>query len=219
MTGPERIPDPADLDRMGVEELFDAFLAFRRVGDTGSAKLCIQLFAFQMRPQLLGRAIRKCSPDVAELVVDATIESVLKDTEPEDDIPFRGDKRAQLHKWVYTILKHRIADHYRTTERREAIAQIESLDAPAGGEGASHGETFPDEEDGFVEIELREIREGVLAEMNPDHRRVIELWLQGYDSTEVAGMTGTTANNVDQIRSRYRKAYRQALEDAGVGQD
>lgn len=204
---------------MGAEELFASFILCRDAGEAETAKLCIQLFAFQMRPQLIAKASRNCDPQLAEEVADATIESVLQATEPDDEIPFEGSERLQLHKWVYTILERRIADHYRRDERRKSIVSTESLDAPIGDEGGTRSETHGEDEDGFHDVELRELRLAVLAGMNPDHRRTVELGLRGYDSREIAEMTGTTANNVDQIRSRYRKLYRQALIDAGIAEE
>jgi len=205
---------------MGVDELFRAFLACRRSGDAATAKLCIQYFAFRMRPQLLAKALRNCDMETAEEVVAATIESVLRETDPEDSIPFRGDAQGELHNWVYAILRNRIADHYRTRDRRASIASIESLDGGGGEDGSnSRADTVGEQDAGFDAIALSEIREAVLADLNPDHRRAVEMSLAGFTSAEIAERVGTSANNVDQIKTRYRKHYREALLEAGFGDE
>lgn len=204
---------------MDLDQLFAALIACRRAGEIERAKLCIQHFTFRMRPQLIARALRNCDAEVAENVVGATIESVLKATEPEDDFPFDGDKPGQLHNWVYKILAHRIADHYRNVERRKSVATFDSLEAGEEDGGVSHGDREGREEGGYEDVELRELREDVLSQLNPDHRKTIELGIAGYSSSEIAGMVGTSANNVDKIRQRYREMYRQALIDAGLGED
>lgn len=212
-------PDPSHLPSMGTDELFESFLAFRDAGERESAMLCIQLFAWQMQPALIAR-VKARYPDLdAEDFASEAIESVIEWTDKEDN-EFDGGKPAQLHKFVYVVLDRRLAEFFRTKARRDAIAGTVSLDAGSGPKGeATILDAFPDEEDGYNDVELAEIRESVMAELNADHREVITLVYAGYRSKEIAEMTGLTVANIDQIRHRYRELKRKAMIEVGLVAD
>ncbi|MEI6447848.1 MAG: sigma-70 family RNA polymerase sigma factor [Actinomycetes bacterium] len=212
-------PDPADLPSMGTDQLFESFLAYREAGERESAMLCIQLFAWQMFPALIARVKRRYPDLDAEDFASEAIESVIEWTD-KDDNEFDGEKPAQLHKFVYVVLDRRIAEFFRMKARREEIATTVSLDAGSGPEGQSTIlDAFPDEEDGFNDVELAEIREAVMAELNPEHREVIGYVYAGYRSREIAEITGLTVANIDQIRHRYRELKRKAMIEVGLVAD
>ena len=65
-------------------------------------------------------------------------------------------------------------------------------------------------------VELRLILEEVMAELSPDHRRVIELHvLDGLPAAETCEhIDGMSPDNVAQIASRFRRRLREVLEEA-----
>ena len=59
------------------------------------------------------------------------------------------------------------------------------------------------------EVETDDALERTLAALNPEHRRVIDLWLRGYGAQEIDGVSDA---NVHQIVSRFRRALRGQLD-------
>ena len=59
------------------------------------------------------------------------------------------------------------------------------------------------------EVETGDALERALAALNPEHRRVIDLWLRGYGAQEIDGVSDA---NVHQIVSRLRRALRGQLD-------
>lgn len=204
---------------MGTDQLFESFLAFREADDRESAMLCIQLFAWQMFPALIARVKRRYPDLDAEDFASEAIESVIDWTD-KDENEFDGEKPAQLHKFVYVVLDRRLAEFFRTKARREGIVSTVSLDAGSSPDGnSSLLDAFPDEEDGYNDVELAEVREAVMGELNPEHREVIGFVYAGYRSKEIAELTGLTVANIDQIRHRYRELKRKAMIELGIVAD
>jgi len=61
-------------------------------------------------------------------------------------------------------------------------------------------------------VETLDALERTLATLNDEHRRVIELWLQGFAAPEIDGVSDA---NVHQIVSRFRRALRGELQAGG----
>jgi len=95
-----------------------------------------------------------------------------------------------------TIAQRAIADYHRRGPGRLGVAPLEE-DGIAG----------PPEH----AVEAADALARALATLNDEHRRVVELWLQGYGAREV---TGVSVDNFHQIVSRFRRTLRGQL-DAG----
>ena len=92
-----------------------------------------------------------------------------------------------------TITQRRIADFHR--RRAATTVPIDDLTVIAPADD---------------EVELNDLIERLLARLNAEHRRVVELVvLQGRGAAEIDGVS---VANVHQITSRFRRALREELD-------
>lgn len=107
---------------------------------------------------------------------------------------FRGD--SALKTWVFRVAHNVGADHVRRQVRapnRVPLEDIQSLSIPGSGEGEA--------EKGHV---LRKVQE-LLQRLEPFDAQVIILWLEGQTGSEIAEITGLSANAA-QVRIHRVKA-------------
>ncbi len=105
---------------------------------------------------------------------------------------FDGSHGGQFGSWMNTITQRSIADYHRRGPGRVKADPLDERDAAPAGD----------------EVETGDALERTLAALNPEHRRVIDLWLRGYGEQEIDGVSDA---NVHQIVSRFRRALRGQL--------
>ncbi len=121
---------------------------------------------------------------------------------------FKG--KSKFSTWAYEVLLSGMRDydkHERRLDGRSLDVKLESFDAVDESDPADPA--FLD--DGFeVDANDRIEIERALARLSVDKRRVVELILQRYSSTEVAAKLGITPQNV-------RKIWERTLKEVGKG--
>jgi RNA polymerase sigma-70 factor, ECF subfamily len=117
---------------------------------------------------------------------------------------FRND--ASLRTWLTGILKHRIADSYRSPER--AVQSLEEGEAGVAEIEAPDADPATD----FERTRLREALQRQLARLPARAARAFELAeLEGRDAVEVSRLLGVTPHNVWDMVRRARKALQQSM--------
>ena len=167
----------------------DALIAYmREAGAAGhqSAGLALAMLAYGSRPRVRGRVSMKIPAQDVDDVTDEILAKALFST-------FDGSYGGQFGSWMNTITKRAIADYFRRGPGRAEIEPLEDRDLVAPSENA---------------VDALDALERTLAALNPEHRRVIDLWLRGYGAQEIDGVS---AANVHQIVSRFRRALRGQL--------
>ena len=134
------------------------------------------------------------------------------------------EPRARFTTWLYTIARNLCVD----SARKESHRQAESLEAPAGAQGAEGGrplgEALPDggasPERGAHAARLRPLLERALAELPEEQREVFVLReYSGIAFKEIAEVTGVPENTV-KSRMRYAlEGLRRRLAALGVDGD
>lgn len=193
-------------------ELCELLIEARDDGRVAIATECSQLFAFRMLDELDRWFSKRIATHQAEELVHETIERVVGSTMRESS-RFRGDTINELYKWIYTIARNTLVDHLRSPQQQATHVSLHQSDPEAPD---LTDRIFLSEESGYAESELHMIRDEVLATFSSDHCEVIMMRVyEDRSSAEVASATGKSVANVDQIKSRYGKAFRAALEATG----
>jgi RNA polymerase sigma factor (sigma-70 family) len=160
----------------------------REAGAAGheSASLALAILVYGQRRNVRRRVLMKVPPqDVDDVTDEILVKAILS--------AFDGTSGAQFGSWLNTITQRAIADYFRRGPGRLEVEPLEERDLEAPQEHA---------------VEALDALERVLAALNDEHRRVIELWLQGFAAPEIDGVSDA---NVHQIVSRFRRALRGQL--------
>ncbi|MFH1264036.1 MAG: sigma-70 family RNA polymerase sigma factor [Pseudomonadota bacterium] len=113
------------------------------------------------------------------------------------------DRRSAFRTWVYAIVTHLAADHFRRKGRRPSLAAVDP-DSQRGTGG----------DDGAVNRDL--VRRGLL-QLSEEHRTALVLHL--YEGLSVEEISEATASKAGTVKSRLhyaRLAMAQFLESQGV---
>ena len=217
-----RIPTQHDLERMSPDELLRTLMMMRRRGLHELEAVCAVQFAFNIRPAIRAKATANNNPREVDDIVSETIEQVIKSS-GRPNARFRRSTAAELTAWIYEILSNIVAERHRKAERRKRIDEQIAPDRAitTGRQNGPDGESAeldPGQlDDGYALVEEEMLTDRILASLNPDHQRVVELCHIGdMSSKEAAHETGLTAANVDKILSRFRASLREALITAGL---
>jgi DNA-directed RNA polymerase specialized sigma24 family protein len=167
----------------------DALIAYLReasaAGDE-SAGLALGMLAYGSRSRVRARVSMKVPAQDVDDVTDEILAKALFST-------FDGSFGGQFGSWMNTITQRAIADYHRRGPGRLKAEPLDERDAA------------PEDD----EVETGDALERTLAALNPEHRRVIDLWLRGYGAQEIDGVSDA---NVHQIVSRFRRALRGQLD-------
>jgi len=125
---------------------------------------------------------------------------------------FDGTSQGEFRSWLNTITDRTAVNWFRRRDRRPQETLLPS--EHSGDEEVWGEEPASASETGAVELRL--ILEEVMAELSPDHRRVIELHvLDGLPAAETCEhIDGMSPDNVAQIAFRFRRRLREVLEEA-----
>ncbi|HET8951956.1 MAG TPA: RNA polymerase sigma factor [Solirubrobacteraceae bacterium] len=174
----------------------DALIAYmREAGAAGheSAALALAILVYGQRHNVRRRVLMKVpSQDVDDVTDEILAKAIVS--------AFDGTSGGQFGSWLNTITKRAIADYHRRGPGRLETDPLEERDLEAPQEHA---------------VEALDALERVLATLSDEHRRVVELWLQGFAAPEIEGVSDA---NVHQIVSRFRRALRGQLGDDPKGE-
>lgn len=183
----------------------------------GTAQLTV------LRQQLMRQARRVVhDPAIAEDLVQDTLLAVVRQHRSR-----RGD--SSLRTWATAILKHKVADWYRSPTHRRLTQLNDDSDAPAGEIDALY-----DEEGRYVEpvpawqqpdgqAERKEMMQALDSCMGCLPRlahRVFMMreWL-GFETAEICASLGVSADNCRMILHRARLALRRCMQRDWIGGD
>jgi DNA-directed RNA polymerase specialized sigma24 family protein len=210
---------------MADEQLLVHLIAARAAGDREQVVLCLRILAFANHQRVRGWVALKIPKqdvdDVASQVLESAIAGAIR-------APFEGNEVGQFRAWLHKICTFRIADYHRTKKRRPDPDQ---LPGEHGGDEGGYGEepSVPDPTDGLF---AREVLETALEELNPVHRRAVELagssqlGFEGIGAREAAELVNDqlrlsegdslTDVNVHKVLSRFRARSRELFEEGGL---
>jgi len=201
------LPDH-ELDQLSDEKLIAYVREASSAGDPAAAKRALAILVYghaaNVERRMLLRMPRWAAQDAAH---DALVRAIAA--------AFDGTSEGEFHSWLNTITDRTAADWFRRRDRRPKETLLPS-------EHAGDDEIWGDEpaiasEAGAVELQL--ILDGIVAELSPAHRQVIELHvLDGLSAAETCErIDGMSPDNVAQIASRFRRRLRDVLEEAEGG--
>lgn len=213
-----------DLDRLTPDQLFREFLRARNRGDWERAGDAFELIAmltypdiraFHSRKMSYGRG--KFSDEDIEDVTQATLEKMVTHS-TRSARSFRGTSRAQLGAFLFQIAANVRNDWMEKGYRRDRIAPTRSLQDGGGDEERelpAGGWDIPDIEEGYADLETREIVLGLLSDLSDSHRRIVAMKLYEHaPSREISEETGDSVANVDKVFSRFMQKLRDRFVEA-----
>jgi RNA polymerase sigma-70 factor (ECF subfamily) len=190
---------------------FDRLMDDLRNGSPTAANEVFHRFATRLR----GLAGARLNPALAAKVdPDDVLQSVLRSF-------FEGHAEGQfsVRNWdalwavlvVITVRKCRQLWRKYTTAGRNLSAEVRPTASGDDGEmpswEATDREPLPEEA-----ALLTELVEGLLRDLDPAHRPVLELRLQGYTVEEIAGRVGLAERTVHRVLAKVRDRLRQDLD-------
>ena len=212
----------AELAKLAPEELIAHHHEARRLGRHDEARTALAMLVFGFLDRVQRWVREKVPKEDVEDVAEEVIASAIKGS-------FESEAAGQFGAWLKQITSRRIADYYLARERRPDTEQLpEEHEGDEGVWGVSG--VLPDPTQEVVE---GSIVEQAVGELNPSHRRVIELagpQIIGFEqrpARETAELVNDqlsgelsdpmTETNVHQILSRFRKRLAELLNDDGGG--
>jgi DNA-directed RNA polymerase specialized sigma24 family protein len=158
--------------------------------------------------------------EVASQVLESAIAGAIR-------APFEGAEVGQFRAWLHRICVFRIADYHRS---REGKPGVDPLPGSGGEDEGPHGPE-PSVPDATGELFAGAVVETALEELNPTHRRAVEiagssgLGFEGVpareaaeminDQLQLSGNDSLTDVNVHKVLSRFRARCRQLYEEGG----
>ena len=204
----DRLND-AQLDDLSDEEILAYINSARAVGDTEAATTGLQVLVYGYMDSIrlwVGRKVPRHEVDeLAEVAMVSAMVSTLD-----------GRTMGEFRSWLYTIVKYRIADHYRKGRLEEQ---------PLFAEGDDHAPTVPGVEDGMSAVDLGAAIEEAMQGLDDVHRRVVEIAILDDQPAKLTAeminaesdgglRTPMSDANVHQIATRFRKRLRGILAAA-----
>jgi RNA polymerase sigma factor (sigma-70 family) len=204
-----------ELNRRSSDELIAYIRTAYDAGDRKAAQRALAILVFRHMDDVERRVAIKIPKSDVEDVAMEVMTSAIKSV-------FDGSSIGQFWAWLNTIIRARIADYWRTRERRpdevplpEEHAEAEEIWGPAAAREEA--------ETGRVEVES--IIDQCLVELNESHRAVVEHYvfedLPGEETADRVNEdfgdqldTPMTVQNVHKIASRFRECVRKKLEDS-----
>ena len=149
-------------------------------------------------------AYRVADREEAEDLTQTTFERALKAWSRFDP------ERSSLKTWLIAIARNLVIDHYRSDKSK----MTSSLDLPSRDEHERESGAADDAPSLGPDPEL----EAALKNLSQRQREVIALRFGGdLSSAQIAGLTGLSEDNVQQILSRSLRGLRDELKGSGLG--
>lgn len=187
----------------------DALIAYiRRARDAGrpdAARLALRILVFGHMENVERRVRMKVPGHAVDLVAGKAFESAFI-------AAFDGTSEGEFHKWLNTIVDRRIADYHRRKRPKEQPLN------PTEEEGNERNQPTVEPDTGAVEAQSAV--DQAMAELNPVHQRVVDLYIFSDDepgAKQVAERVQSELDatmseaNVHQIARRFRVRLRELL--------
>ena len=149
----------AELGTLSDEDLIDHLRSAHAAGDLDAARLALQILVYGYWRHVELRLDRKLPDDAVEDVTGDVIVRAIQSA-------FSGVSVGEFRSWLNTITDRAIADFYRARNRRPE-------EAPLVPDDDDQPSTDPAAPDGRGYVETQMVVEEALAELRPDHRRVV----------------------------------------------
>jgi DNA-directed RNA polymerase specialized sigma24 family protein len=202
-----------DLDELGlVLHVRDAKLA----GDTRQAELAVYILLFKHERRMQRRVATRL-PDALAHHADVVADWVLKRIARSAlKLAFEGTSVGEWVKWWQTAVDRQVISFLRSKEGKGLAIQV-ALPSELDDQVDTLGEEL-DVERLVNQLCYEEIVQAALAGMDNDlHREIVQLaFWEDQTSADVAASCGTSAVNVDKIKSRFRERVREECARRGV---
>jgi hypothetical protein len=217
----------AELVALGDEELVAYIARARRAGNGDSAVSATHILLYRHEERMRSRIALRLPEHlwhhrdtVAEWVLERVARSALR-------LNFEGETIGEWISWWTTAINLKVISFWRSAQGQALEAETELPSEAADETSNRPPRRQPSELTSELDVEALctrlvsgDVVERVLRQTrNPTHRRIIrdgEL-LRG-PSKVVAARHGTTPNNVDQIRRRFRTKLAEELRREGIDQ-
>jgi len=183
-----------ELAALGEDDLIAYLLGARAAGDRDASGLAVSMLVFGFMNNVQYRVAMKVAPESVEDVAKSVLLSALSS-------PFDGGSVGEFRKWIGTIVQRRIADFHRDPRRE---LQTDPLPTEHQGDDDVWGGEPAVEFEGDT-VDVRRAIDTAYDELNPLHRRVIDLSIWGdLSAGEVAERLDVSPANVHKITQRFR---------------
>jgi hypothetical protein len=191
----------------------------KRAGATADAQTAMWLLDYRHEGRLRGRVALKLPSHlrhhrgvVADWVLERVYASALK-------LQLRGESVNEFAKFCNVAVERQVVSFWRSAQGKALERETALPSGPGdGNDGARDARGEELDVDALVRrIEYTDIVDCVLAQVNAEHVQILRraIW-DDRGSKDVALEFGTTASNVDQITSRFRREVRAECERRGV---
>jgi DNA-directed RNA polymerase specialized sigma24 family protein len=199
-----------ELDEATDEEVVDYLVAARDAGEEDEIATALRLLVFGRMPYVEAMVARKVPDHAVDRVAGEAMFSAMK-------AAFQGESVGQFVNFLRAVTERRIADYW--TSSRALGREAPTLDDDEDRRAAV------DTSEAIEAVVVQAVVDTVLESEFPraDHQRVIDLAVFADLPTrevcdrvnaELPGLDPPmSANNVDQVKSRFRKVLRIALSD------
>lgn len=181
-----------------------------REGDQGAAEVLFRRYANRLvalaRSQLSAAVGRRVDP---EDVVQSVYRSFFADTRAGRYEFQRGGDLWQL---LVTITLHKLQDQIKYNRRAKRAVQREQ---PFGSEDSLQGlqaHMLGHAPSALEAVALVDQVEQLMRQLEPLHRRMLELRLQGYDLEEIAAATERTQRTVSRVLDRIKRLIQEQYQ-------
>jgi DNA-directed RNA polymerase specialized sigma24 family protein len=205
-----------ELHDLDDDEALAHLVAARDAGDDAQVKLALEMLVYG-RSELVEAIVAKSVPEhmVDRVVTDAMVETMAT--------VFEGRSVGQFVNLLKVITQRRVADFWKAKSRHGH--EDTTLDETDDEGGRRFDPVDPEDPIGAVPAQT--ILDALLEQLPDHHRAAMEVAIfDGLPSREVADEVNRrfpdlgdpmTATNVDQIKSRFRKALRDELDQGDTG--
>ena len=204
----DRLND-AQLNALSDEEILAYINSARAAGDADAATTGLRVLVFGYMDAIRMWVARKVPRHEVDELAHVAMLSAITST-------LDGRTIGEFRSWLFTIVKYRIADHYRKGRLEEQ---------PLYEEGDERAPTVPGVEDGVSAVDLSAAIEEAMEGLGDAHRRVVEIAILDDQPAKLTAEmvnaefddglpTPMSENNVHKIASRYRTRLREVLADA-----
>jgi DNA-directed RNA polymerase specialized sigma24 family protein len=209
-----------ELDPMDAQELLRHIAAAKRSKDLSQARTATHMLLYKYE-RFIRRRVALRLPEhlmhhqdtVATWVLKKLMDSALK-------LTLKGESVGEWVNWYGTAVDRQVISFFRTTEGKALERETRLPSEHEGDEGAppDHVATGLDAERIIAQACYAGLVQEVLDQLlNPMHVAVVRAaFFDDQASTDIALIHGTTAANVDQIKSRFKKALRALCQQRGV---
>jgi len=177
-----------------------------RLGDADALEQLLHRYEKEVRLAarvLLGRPLRSLldSTDLIQSVYGALLTGFREDK-------FSVTNQQQLIGLAITMVRHKVAHHWRRERRQQPFDRIEAAET----EGVAVLRTVPSDSaaDPARVAEYNDTVERVCSQLSETERHLVEMRLQGYSTAEVARRLGLNADVLRVRLSRLRRRLRES---------